>query len=255
MKAHVREYSSAFTLIELLAVLGVIALLAALLLPATNGVKERSRETSCLNNLRQIGIALRLYHDENGNRFPLRISMAGSIGTPPKGPESAADWWDFTHAMGGRDGAGSKTPPGSRRPLTQYVKSPETFRCPSDRGDVRIRPTYWSQFGCSYTYNAMGHGRLSKSEIGTTGVANKNETSYSTPTAVVMMYERPGANYGMEDQVFLWHRATTSRAEFVEQFAKENRLVCPYGFMDGHVQLILFKDGEVPWRSSKLSWR
>lgn len=59
-----------FTLVEMLVVIAIIGILAALVLPVLGAAKERGLRTQCVNNLKQFGIALQLYCDDHGNQLP-----------------------------------------------------------------------------------------------------------------------------------------------------------------------------------------
>jgi prepilin-type N-terminal cleavage/methylation domain-containing protein/prepilin-type processing-associated H-X9-DG protein len=74
--SHPRRRQSAFTLVELLVVIGIIALLIAILLPALQKARQQANVTACLSNLRQIGIAVDLYAVQNKQIMPLLMERS-----------------------------------------------------------------------------------------------------------------------------------------------------------------------------------
>lgn len=111
-------YHNAFTLIELLVVIAIIAVLSSMLLPVFSRSHERSRITICLNNLRQLGIATRLYAEDNQTRFPpKRITRID-----PSNGARLEGYWTVQYTLGGPDAkpewmGDKEAPPAAYRPL------------------------------------------------------------------------------------------------------------------------------------------
>ena len=118
-------------MIELLVVIAIIAILASLMLPALATAKGKAHRAACANNLRQWGLAMTMYLEENGQVFPLAKIANGTPGAPAGYNEDTPHWSDLAafHASGQGDSAWYNALPGyvGGKPLWQYASDPAGF--------------------------------------------------------------------------------------------------------------------------------
>lgn len=191
----------AFTLIELLVVIAIIAVLAALLLPTLGKAKESARSTQCLSQMRQIGLAVRFYADENDDEFPRSQHSAFAHGqlswgraiAPQLGP-SGTTWTNLLQGI---------------------------YHCPSDK-----RPASWS-YGMN-VYFELGP------DDDYTGKPQtwRKWSQIPQPSATILFAESATS----ADHIMAHFWMTPADAQDVD--AKRHRQKANYAFVDGHSQLL-----------------
>ncbi|HUK84151.1 MAG TPA: type II secretion system protein [Verrucomicrobiae bacterium] len=124
-----RRFTRGFTLIELLVVIAIIGILAGLLFPVLGRTKAKSRDTYCLNNLRQLGLAVASYAQDYNSRLP---AAAENPAIPPIPPL-----------------------PRIRDLLSPYVgDNAGVFKCPNDQAN------WFGKVGSSYEWSALVNGNI-----------------------------------------------------------------------------------------------
>lgn len=108
-RKKIQRFSKGFTLIELLVVIAIIAILAAILFPVFARAKESAKQSSCLNNMKQLGVAVMLYKTDFDDTF---MKTTYNSGQPRRGS------WVFV--------------------LQPYVSNFQVFKCPSDPTPVKF---------------------------------------------------------------------------------------------------------------------
>lgn len=139
----IKQGAGAFTLTELLVVIAIIAVLTALLLPVLGTAKGYAHSTACKNKLRQMGIALKMYVDENRSQYP------HYVGSPVQW-DDFADPWSYW--------------PSKLYPYYKIKWTDKIFHCPGYKGNINHGPGIALPSG-SFGYNSIGAAILGNGYI------------------------------------------------------------------------------------------
>ena len=130
MKSFRQRAQRAFTLIELLVVIAIIAILASMLLPALAKAKAKAVRIKCVNGLKQMGIAFRVFSTDNGDRYPMQVSTNEGGSADYLGASAVSGQLDiWTHFW----------------VMSNELTTPKVLMCASDSG--RYEATNWVDMG------------------------------------------------------------------------------------------------------------
>jgi prepilin-type N-terminal cleavage/methylation domain-containing protein/prepilin-type processing-associated H-X9-DG protein len=170
-----------FTLIELLVVIAIIAILAGLLLPALANAKKRAQASACLNNMRQWGLAFRMYADEHEDSVP----EEGNTILPINNPNNAEAWYNAVAPVAGQSSLLALYTQGN----IPGLGSRTLYSCPSAEA-----PSFTPSVNRAYFMYGM-NGRLCinrSTRAGPPPIGNTKLTSVKRPTDTIFIAECNG---------------------------------------------------------------
>ena len=148
-----------FSLVEILVVIAIISILASFLIPVLSQARERSRETLCINNQRQISIASSLHLDDNDNKFPAQggywAKRFYTSGTKKTGDGSSATYQPLYNIQG-------------------YLNSMEVFICPTNDRGTTLDINYENDYGMNYF--------IREDNVSITSLPNPSSTIHTADT-------------------------------------------------------------------------
>jgi prepilin-type N-terminal cleavage/methylation domain-containing protein len=211
------KWVEGFTLVELLVVIAVISILAALLLPALNRAKASAQRTTCGNNLKQINLGLRMYCDDSSDTSPKTPNTKHSL--------PLNKWTGYKMLM--KSNAGNQD---------------QLFACPADtfyfdwNRDVYVPKSFHDQTNSDYSSYLFNGGNLSTnlSDGGYfPGIAGRQLSSIKNPARTILVAEDPAWF------PYSWHQPKWPPTPSF------NDAMNVVSFVDGHVSYIrIYWDSE-----------
>ncbi len=223
---------SGFTLIELLVVIAIIAILAAILFPVFAQAREKARQTACLSNLKQVGLAVRMYVQDYDETLP-RTELGGDV-------DAAHEylWGDM---------------------LQPYTKNWQMLQCPSANQKIVFKTgmtTYSEQWTYNYGINDIIAAACSSADDPACrhiGVAGQADAAINTPASTILIADNlpSDTDTGDGDNITLGH----ARHEINWQWGKRDatRLSVGGKSQDGYSRhsdgfVYVLADGHSKWR-------
>ena len=237
--SKIKSCRRAFTLIELLVVIAIIAILAAMLLPALSSAKAKAQKMSCLNNLKQLGLAWNMYCLDNGGKLPscapyhpvagLSNLEAWAIGNAQTLPQDPAY---------GQVDSGVLDPTNAscitRGTLFPYSGSKGIYRCPLDHRTVQGVP-----YVRSYSMNNWMNGCSPVLWIPGLDPARKvykRDTDLPAPSKLFVFVDDDPAS--VNDALFTV--VMDSNWGMHDLPSRLHKTAYPLSFADGHVEAFRF---------------
>ncbi len=210
-KRPVPAVRQAFTLIELLVVIAIIAILAAMLLPALSRARESARALECLNQMRQINVAVKLYADAHNDEFPRSQHSAFAHRQLPWGRAIASEL--------------------GRSPLTWTNLLSELYHCPRDP-----RKNTWS-------YGQNVYFELDPASDDYTGspATWRRTSSVPKPSSTILHGENSSLDPGAMGADHIMAHFWTSLADVSDIDKARHRGRSNYSFVDGHAEALKFE--------------
>jgi prepilin-type N-terminal cleavage/methylation domain-containing protein len=117
-----KQQKKAFTLIELLVVIAIIAILAAMLLPALAAAKKKAQKINCTNNLKQVGLAFRIWEGDNSDKYPQAVTYTSGGANEYLDHQNGTTVTTSTH----------RNPGMVFMVMSNELSTPKILYCPSD---------------------------------------------------------------------------------------------------------------------------